>query len=206
MIDMEASHGVDDNSNVGRWTQQEHDLFLQGYELYGKDWRKIAEYIGTRSNVQCRTHAQKHFKRCEGMRSRSKTPPPVHQSEKSPIAKKPAETKELPIAQVEDVRISLPTSVSPVNQVSTKTMQGLTMRPGTVGQAGPFFSSFAMFTPNPFLARAPSTLLMGNLVTATTNLRPATFPHQDMPKFYPPLGPVAQFGMVNPHLAPPRKQ
>jgi len=53
----------DDGSNIGRWTQEEHMRFLEAYRLHGKDWRKLAQHVGTRSNVQCRTHAQKHFKK-----------------------------------------------------------------------------------------------------------------------------------------------
>jgi hypothetical protein len=30
-------------------------------KLYGKQWNKVASYIGTRTNTQVRSHAQKHF-------------------------------------------------------------------------------------------------------------------------------------------------
>lgn len=53
----------DDDTKTGRWTSREHELFLTGYEKFGKDWKKISEFMGTRSNVQCRTHAQKFFKK-----------------------------------------------------------------------------------------------------------------------------------------------
>jgi SHAQKYF class myb-like DNA-binding protein len=58
----------EDSSNIGRWTSVEHKKFLEAIDLFDKDWRKIAEYVGTRNNVQCRTHAQKHFKRKEYLR------------------------------------------------------------------------------------------------------------------------------------------
>jgi SHAQKYF class myb-like DNA-binding protein len=58
-----SSLGSNKGSKVGRWTLQEHKKFLEGYAIYGRNWKKISEMIGTRSNVQCRTHAQKHFKR-----------------------------------------------------------------------------------------------------------------------------------------------
>ena len=41
----------------GRWTDQEHKSFLRALELYGKNWKKVEEYIGTRSSVQARSHA-----------------------------------------------------------------------------------------------------------------------------------------------------
>jgi len=33
----------------GRWTDEEHRLFLEGMELFKKDWRSIERHIGTRS-------------------------------------------------------------------------------------------------------------------------------------------------------------
>jgi SHAQKYF class myb-like DNA-binding protein len=55
--------GVDDNVRTGRWTKQEHSKFMEAYKMFGKDWRKVASYVGTRNNVQVRTHAQKSFKK-----------------------------------------------------------------------------------------------------------------------------------------------
>ena len=46
---------------TGRWTREEHQLFVKGLELYGKGWKKIACLIKTRTVVQIRTHAQKYF-------------------------------------------------------------------------------------------------------------------------------------------------
>jgi SHAQKYF class myb-like DNA-binding protein len=45
----------------GRWTTEEHLLFLKGLELYGKSWKKISEIVRTRTVVQIRTHAQKYL-------------------------------------------------------------------------------------------------------------------------------------------------
>ena len=49
--------------NTGRWTSDEHQLFLNGLDSYGKEWKKIAELIKTRTVVQIRTHAQKYFQK-----------------------------------------------------------------------------------------------------------------------------------------------
>ncbi|GMH91918.1 hypothetical protein TrVE_jg978 [Triparma verrucosa] len=45
----------------GRWTKSEHDLFLQGLTLYGRDWKLVSNLIPTRSSAQIRSHAQKYF-------------------------------------------------------------------------------------------------------------------------------------------------
>ena len=54
--------------NTGRWSDEEHTRFLHGLELFGKKWQKIADHVGTRTNVQARTHAQKHFKKLQKAR------------------------------------------------------------------------------------------------------------------------------------------
>ncbi len=51
----------DDSSSTGRWTTEEHNLFEDGLRKYGKQWKRIAEEIPTRTVVQIRTHAQKYF-------------------------------------------------------------------------------------------------------------------------------------------------
>jgi hypothetical protein len=38
-------------SSFGRWTSKEHSRFLEGLNLFGKDWRKIEEFIGTRTGA-----------------------------------------------------------------------------------------------------------------------------------------------------------
>lgn len=45
----------------GRWTQKEHQLFLEGLMLYGNEWKNVQNHIGTRSATQARSHAQKFF-------------------------------------------------------------------------------------------------------------------------------------------------
>ena len=52
-----------DRENTGRWTSHEHLLFLEGIQNYGKDWKRIADLIPSRTVVQTRTHAQKYVKK-----------------------------------------------------------------------------------------------------------------------------------------------
>ena len=48
---------------AGRWTQQEQNLFEEAHSMYGKDWKKIKNHVGTRTGLQIRSHAQKYFKK-----------------------------------------------------------------------------------------------------------------------------------------------
>jgi SHAQKYF class myb-like DNA-binding protein len=58
-----GANGGSLGENTGRWTSEEHNLFLQGLELHGKGWKKIAGLIKSRTVVQIRTHAQKYFQK-----------------------------------------------------------------------------------------------------------------------------------------------
>lgn len=49
----------------GRWTQQEHHAFLEGLKECGREWKKVAQKIPTRTSAQIRSHAQKYFSRVE---------------------------------------------------------------------------------------------------------------------------------------------
>jgi len=45
----------------GRWTTEEHQAFLEGLKVHGREWKKVAENIKTRTSAQIRSHAQKYF-------------------------------------------------------------------------------------------------------------------------------------------------
>jgi SHAQKYF class myb-like DNA-binding protein len=34
----------------GRWTEEEHEKFLEAIKEFGKDWRMVEKTIGTRSS------------------------------------------------------------------------------------------------------------------------------------------------------------
>lgn len=48
-----------------RWTEDEHNSFLEALKLYGRAWQRIEEHIGTKTAVQIRSHAQKFFTKLE---------------------------------------------------------------------------------------------------------------------------------------------
>jgi MYB-related transcription factor LHY len=42
---------------LGRWTDEEHELFLEALKIYGKDWEAVEKHIGTRDAAHVRSHA-----------------------------------------------------------------------------------------------------------------------------------------------------
>nr|XP_027122907.1 protein REVEILLE 7-like isoform X2 [Coffea arabica] len=66
-----------------KWTEEEHQRFLEALKLYGRAWRQIEEHVGTKTAIQIRSHAQKFFAKvardsneCEGSLNPIEIPPP----------------------------------------------------------------------------------------------------------------------------------
>jgi len=55
--------------HTGRWTKSEHETFLKALRKYGKEWKKVAAMVKTRTVVQTRTHAQKYFQKLQKLQS-----------------------------------------------------------------------------------------------------------------------------------------
>lgn len=37
--------------NQGRWMKEEHVRFVEGLSLYGKNWKKVEEHVGSRTGA-----------------------------------------------------------------------------------------------------------------------------------------------------------
>lgn len=68
----------------GRWTKEEHQRFLEGLNLHGKNWKLVQKYVGIRSITQIRSHAQKYFDKLEKKNTKTQeitaTNSPVYRS------------------------------------------------------------------------------------------------------------------------------
>ncbi len=50
------------NINTGRWRQDEHKIFMQGYEKYGNNCMQTARVLSTQTPAQIKKHAECFFK------------------------------------------------------------------------------------------------------------------------------------------------
>ncbi|KAL9270408.1 REVEILLE 8-like protein [Drosera capensis] len=67
------------------WTDEEHDKFLEALELFDRDWKKIEDFIGSKTVIQAlcnegscciRSHAQKYFLKVQKSGTTAHVPPP----------------------------------------------------------------------------------------------------------------------------------
>mmetsp|Transcript_37012 Transcript_37012/g.47190 ORF Transcript_37012/g.47190 Transcript_37012/m.47190 type:complete len:157 (-) Transcript_37012:684-1154(-) len=79
---------------TGRWSSEEHARFLKALMIHGKKWKCISDYVGTRSVVQVRTHAQKHFIKMAKTHTKSCT---VDASKSSNVMIHPTKTSTLKV-------------------------------------------------------------------------------------------------------------
>ncbi|KAI3784024.1 hypothetical protein L1987_43115 [Smallanthus sonchifolius] len=58
------------------WTEPEHDKFLEALQLFDRDWKKIEAFIGSKTVIQIRSHAQKYFLKVQKNGTNEHLPPP----------------------------------------------------------------------------------------------------------------------------------
>ncbi|XP_020986662.1 transcription factor DIVARICATA-like isoform X1 [Arachis duranensis] len=60
------SANTNNTKKYSRWTEDEHRLFVRGYQAEGTNWSRISEYyVKTRTYHQISSHAQKYFRHKE---------------------------------------------------------------------------------------------------------------------------------------------
>jgi len=55
--------------NGGRWSYEEHIKFIEGIIQFGKNWKNVQKYVGSRTSAQARSHAQKFFLKLKTMKN-----------------------------------------------------------------------------------------------------------------------------------------
>ncbi|XP_028773134.1 protein REVEILLE 6 isoform X2 [Neltuma alba] len=58
------------------WSEPEHDKFLEALQLFDRDWKKIEAFVGSKTVIQIRSHAQKYFLKVQKSGANEHLPPP----------------------------------------------------------------------------------------------------------------------------------
>ena len=66
----------------GKWTDEEHEKFIEGILNYGNEWKKVQQIIKTRSSTQARSHAQKFFLRIKKLMKNSEDKNNIYSNDK----------------------------------------------------------------------------------------------------------------------------
>ncbi|KAL3825936.1 hypothetical protein ACJIZ3_021965 [Penstemon smallii] len=58
------------------WSDEEHDKFIEALQLFDRDWKKIEDFISSKTVIQIRSHAQKYFLKVQKNGTVAHVPPP----------------------------------------------------------------------------------------------------------------------------------
>ncbi|KAK4766881.1 hypothetical protein SAY86_014632 [Trapa natans] len=83
------------------WSEEEHDKFLEALQLFDRDWKKIEDFVGSKTVIQIRSHAQKYFLKVQKNGTVAHVPPP-----------RPKRKAAHPYPQKANKNVSLPPQVS----------------------------------------------------------------------------------------------
>ncbi|KAJ8573199.1 hypothetical protein K7X08_009710 [Anisodus acutangulus] len=88
------------------WTEQEHDKFLEALQLFDRDWKKIEAFVGSKTVIQIRSHAQKYFLKVHKSGASEHVPPP--RPKRKAVHPYPQKAPEMVTSQVSSIQFQPP--------------------------------------------------------------------------------------------------
>ncbi|KAJ6993455.1 protein REVEILLE 8-like isoform X3 [Populus alba x Populus x berolinensis] len=138
------------------WTEEEHDKFLEALQLFDRDWKKIEDFVGSKTVIQIRSHAQKYFMKVQKNGTTAHVPPPRPKRKAShPYPQKASKNVLVPLP----ASMAYPSSMNTlapgyalwdetsvlINSATSKIMPSQDELPNLHGAEGVHTSSFLIF-------------------------------------------------------------
>jgi len=107
----------------GRWTRAEHEAFIEGLKIHGREWKKVAVMIPTRTSAQVRSHAQKYFSKMSKKGEEQSVQQQQQQRAAAAAQLHPSQSMSLPASAMDSVASASSYSYDDTSIVTTPSIQ-----------------------------------------------------------------------------------
>ena len=183
----DSGAGEGEREHTGKWSEEEHQRLLEALHKFGNQWKKVSQYVRTRSTTQIRSHTQKHFAKMRLNELRKLANDPTHPKRIFIITREYLNRTPIPPTEIEVPDLSVARRARP-------------KRPNPNLKAKS--KSKPTPTPTPTATAMPTSKFKSPSPSPTTPLQASSFPSPRPPP--PPAPPPPSFFAPSPSPPPPR--
>ncbi|KAI4303382.1 hypothetical protein MLD38_039022 [Melastoma candidum] len=117
------------------WTELEHERFIEALHLFDRDWKKIKAFVGSKTVIQIRSHAQKYFLKVQKNNTSEHLPPP--RPKRKAAHPYPQKAPKAPVVSQLDHQYQAPTSfIEPGCMINAEVLGNVLATTSMTGQSG----------------------------------------------------------------------